>query len=127
MTLTYTTKADKESEELVVLPATVLAEVEGSTDEAATLDRQAKHRGVVRWSGEAKPRSLSVELIRPGKQHELPSPSPLTSGAVELLTALHECGRTAARESGRYALAKIQIQGKPGRVVGTDGKVALLR
>jgi hypothetical protein len=43
-----------------------------------------------------------------------------------LLTALHECGRTAAKESGRFALSKVQVQAKTGRVVGTDGKVALL-
>jgi hypothetical protein len=127
VTLTHASPSDKDTEELVVLQTTVLNEVEGNTDEVVTLDRQAKLRGVVRWFEEAKPRSLPVELILPGQQHELPAPSPLTSVAVALLRALHECGRTAARESGRYALAKVQIQGKAGRVVGTDGKVALLQ
>lgn len=126
VTLTHHASADKEGDDLIVLPATVLAEVEGGTDEAVTLDRPSKLRGVVRWPGGDKPRALAVELLLPGKQHELPAPPPLTPVAAKLLAALHECGRTAARESGRYALSKVQLQGKVGRVVGTDGKAALL-
>lgn len=125
VTLTHHASADKEGDDLIVLPATVLAEVEGGTDEAVTLDRESKLRGVLRWPG-GGPRALPVELILPGKQHELPAPPSLTPVAAKLLTALHECGRTAARESGRYALSKVQLQGKAGRVVGTDGKAALL-
>jgi hypothetical protein len=126
VTLTHTASADKKGDDLLVLPATLLAEVEGGTDEVVTLDRDSKLRGVVRWPGGGKPQALPVELILPGRQHELPVPPPTTPVAAKLLTALHECGRTAARESGRYALSKVQLQGKAGRVVGTDGKTALL-
>jgi hypothetical protein len=126
VTLTHTAPADRESDDLVVLPAAVLAEVEGGTDEVVALDRPSKLRGVVRWHGGAKPRTLPIELILPGRQHEHPAPPPLTPAPGKLLAALHECGRAAARESGRYALSKVQLQGKAGRVVGTDGKAALL-
>jgi hypothetical protein len=126
VTLTHASPAPKEPDELLVLPSTVLAEVEGGTDEPVDLDRPSKLRGVVRWHGGAKPRTLPVELILPGKQHELPAPPALSAVRAQFLTALHECGRTAAKESGRYALSKVQVQGKHGRVVGTDGKVALL-
>lgn len=126
VTLTHTSPALKEPDDLLVLPATVLAEVEGGTDEAVDLDRESKLRGVVKWHGGAKPRTLPVELILPGKQHELPTPPAMSAVRTQFLTALHECGRTAAKESGRFALSKVQVQGKNGRVVGTDGKVALL-
>jgi hypothetical protein len=126
VTLTHTSPAPKEPDDLLVLPASVLAEVEGGTDEPVTVDRPSKLRGTVRWHGGAKPRTLPVELILPGKQHELPAYPKLTAVPAKLLTALHECGRTAAKESGRYALSKVKIQGKSGRIVGTDGKVALL-
>ena len=43
------------------------------------------------------------------------------------LAALHEAGRTAARDESRYALTRVQIQGKTGQVVGTDGKQALIQ
>ena len=126
VTLTHAAPAVKEADDLLVLPAAVLAEVEGGTDEAVALDRESKLRGVLRWSGGSTPRTLPVELILPGQQHELPPAPALSISSGKLLTALHECGRTAARESGRYALSKVQVQGKSGRVVGTDGKAALL-
>ena len=124
--LTHTTPAPQERDELLVLPVAVLAEVEGATDEVVTLDRETKLRGVVTWHGGGKPRTLPVELVLPGKQHELPASPPAATVAVELLTALHACGRTCAKESGRYALSQVQVQGRAGRVIGTDGKVALL-
>jgi hypothetical protein len=126
VTLTHTSPAPGEGDDLLVLSATVLGEVEGGTDEAVTLDRPSRLRGAVRWQGGGKSRTLPVELILPGRQHELPPPPPLDPAPPKLLAALHECGRTAAREGGRYALSKVQLQGTPGRVVGTDGKVALL-
>ena len=110
----------------MVLPASVLAGVEGGTDEPVDLDRPSELRGVVRWPGGGEPRSLPVELILPGRQHELPAPPALTPVPAKLLAALHECGRSAARESGRFALSKVQLQGRAGRIVGTDGKVALV-
>jgi len=65
-------------------------------------------------------------LILPGKQHEIPAHPELLPVSAKLLAALHECGRSAARENGRFALSRVQLQGKTGRVVGTDGKIALL-
>ena len=126
VTLTHASPSGTEGDDLLVLSAAVLGEVEGGTDEAVTVDRPSKLRGVLRWPGGGKPRSLPVELILPGQQHEIPAPPPLSAATAKLLAALHECGRCAARESGRYALSKVQLQGKAGRVVGTDGKVALL-
>lgn len=123
--LTHPSPAPKERDDFVLLPASVLAEVEGSTDEAVELDRQSKLRAVVRWHSGSKPRTLPVELILPGKQHEIPANPEFSPVSAKLLSALHECGRTTARESGRFALSKIQLQGKTGRVIGTDSKVAL--
>ena len=43
------------------------------------------------------------------------------------LAALHEAGRTAARDESRYALTRVQLQGKAGQILGTDGKQALIQ
>jgi hypothetical protein len=42
--------------------------------------------------------------------------------------ALHEAGRGAARDpdQGRYAVGRVQVKGKDGELVGTDGKQALV-
>jgi hypothetical protein len=104
----------------------VLTEVACDTDETVTLDRPTRVQGVVKWPAGTTARSLTAELILPGKQHDLPTPPPLTSVPAKLLAALHEAGRTAARENGRYALSRVQIRGTRGHVIGTDGKVALV-
>ncbi len=124
--LSHTSSVGGNRDDRLVLPATVLTEVEGSTDEDVTLERQSKLRAVVRWHGGGKPRTLPIELILPGKQHELAEPPDLTSVAATIFAALQECGRSAARDNGRYALSRVQVQGRAGRVVGTDGKMALL-
>ncbi len=123
--LMHTVPSD-ECDDLLVLPGSILPEVEGSTDEGVTLDRQSKLRGLIHWQGGSKPRKLPVELILPGKQHENPALPSLTPVSAKVLSALHECGRSAARDSGRFALSKVQLQGRAGRVIGTDGTIALL-
>lgn len=124
--LTHTTAVASEQDELLVVPGSVLAEVEGSTDEGVKLDRHSKLRGVLHWHTGSKPRTLPVELILPGKQHTIPTPPVFSAVPPQIFAALQECGRSAAKENGRLALSRIQLQGKHGRVVGTDGKVALL-
>ncbi|MFO0825901.1 MAG: hypothetical protein U0792_22745 [Gemmataceae bacterium] len=124
--LTHTIPVPNEPDEVLVLPGSVLEEVEGGTDEGVKLDRRSKYRGELHWHSGDKPCQLPVELLVPGKQHTIPACPEFTAVAPELLTALHECGRTTARVDGRYALSRIQVQGRPGRVIGTDSHVALV-
>ena len=126
VTLTLTSDAPGEPDGLVILPTSVLAEVESGADEPVQVERKSKLRAVVRWTVPGEPRSMPVELILPGKQHDAPEIPDLSSVSPKSLTALHECGRTAAKESGRFALSKVQLQGRAGRIIGTDGTVALL-
>ncbi|MBA4191990.1 MAG: hypothetical protein C0467_28760 [Planctomycetaceae bacterium] len=124
--LMHSSSVEGEHDELLVLPGSSLSEIEGSTDEGVQLDRQSKLRGALHWHTGTKPRKLPVELILPGKQHVIPELPELSAVSSKLLSAFHECGRSAARDNGRYAMSRIQLQGRTGRVVGTDGKVALL-
>jgi len=124
--LTHTAPAPEERDEWVVLPGSVLGDIGGNTDEGVRLDRQSKLRGVLHVPGGSSPQPLAVELILPGKQHELPATPDLLPVTPKFLVALHECGRTTAREPARFALTRIQIQGRAGRVAGTDSKSALL-
>ena len=43
------------------------------------------------------------------------------------LAALGEASRTAARESTRFALGRVQLRGKDGQVVATDGRQMLVQ
>lgn len=44
-----------------------------------------------------------------------------------LLGALHEAGRTAARDPGKYAVTRVLVRGGAGQVVGTDGRQLLIQ
>jgi hypothetical protein len=124
--LTHTSNASGETDDRVALPGMVLGEVEGASDEVVTLERSGKGHSIVKWSSAGIPLTLSIELVPPDPTHDLPPPPPFSPVPAALLIALHECGRTAAKESGRFAISEIQVQGSGERVVGTDGHVALM-
>ncbi|VTU00880.1 Uncharacterized protein OS=Pirellula staleyi (strain ATCC 27377 / DSM 6068 / ICPB 4128) GN=Psta_3409 PE=4 SV=1 [Gemmataceae bacterium] len=122
----HTTPAPDAPDGVAVVPAAVLADVEGAADTAVVLDRASKGRGTVRWEAGGAAHARPVELILPGTQHDAPVVPELTPVADRLLVALDACGRAAARDDGRYALSRVQLRGRAGTVVGTDGKIAVL-
>lgn len=107
----------------VGVPMTVLDAVENAAVELTVDGRQ----GRAQWTGRDGPRSLAFP-------HEEPDSGVIPRfGDVEtcpvapaFLTALHECGRTAARDSGRYALNRVQVNGQAGTVTATDARNALV-
>jgi len=112
--------------EVLIVPLTALETVGASSDEAVEFDAGEGLTGGARWAGPGGPGSVPVTYVLPGKQHEpLPRPEMKTVPAG-LLVALHEAGRTSSREDGRYALSRVQVLGATGRIVATDGKLAVV-
>ncbi len=111
----------------VVVPMAVLEAVEGTGASPVELAVGPKLKGTARWADRGVPKAHPFDAVPPGKQHHLPDPPddwhPLPSG---VLAALHECGRTAARDAGRFALTRVQVRGTAGQVVATDGRTALV-
>lgn len=106
------------AEEMVV-PLSLMDEIASSREGFARIESNGRcvwDKGESTWS--------PLELNESARSWELPK----TTKAIDptLLTALHECGRSAARESVRFATSKIQVQGKTGSVAGTDGRQLLL-
>ncbi|OWK39988.1 hypothetical protein [Fimbriiglobus ruber] len=112
---------------VLVVPMDVLTAVEGTGDEAVELVVGEGLRGEARWSARGVSHTHPFDRIEPGKPHR-PPPPPDDWHPVPpaFLTALHECGRTAGREAGRFALTRVQVAGSAGRVAGTDGRTALI-
>ncbi len=110
----------------LVVPMAVLEAVEGTGPDPVELRLTGGLRGEAVWADRGVPRSVPFDALKPGRQHD-PPPEPDDWGDVppRFLLALHECGRTAARDPGRFALHRVQVRGGAGQVAGTDGKVAL--
>jgi hypothetical protein len=124
--LAHTTLAEGAPDVRFLFPFEVLTACAGASDEPVVLEPQSKSRATAHWSDAEGRRGRPVELLLPGKQHDLPELPALAPVKPELLVALHECGRTTARDDGRFALSHVQVRGGTGTVIGTDGRTALL-
>jgi hypothetical protein len=124
--LAYTAPTD-DRDEVLIAPMAVLEAVPGGGDAPVELAAGQKLRGEARFSDRGVPKSHPFDAILPGRQHRPPDPPdewhPVPPG---FLQALHECGRTTAKDAGRFALTRVQVKGKAGQVVATDGRTALV-
>ncbi len=112
--------------EVLIVPMTALEAVAANSVEPVEFDADENLNGIARWAGDGAPGSVPVTFVLPGKQHD-PLPRPETKPvAIRLLVALHEAGRTSSREDGRFALSRVQVLGAKGRIIATDGKIAVL-
>ena len=110
-----------------VLPMTAFDAAVGAGHDPITLEPKGKLGAELRWNERGQGKTQAVELERFGTVHERPvEPSIFAPMPAEFLTALHEAGRTTGAANGRYALDRIQVKGKNGSVVASDGHRALL-
>ncbi len=126
VSLTWTGSAGTESEAMVV-PMALVDAIDGPGDDPVQVVREGTDRVVARWADRGVPRSFACDPVPVQPEHSLPNhPQNWAVVLPEFLAALHEAGRTAAKEPSRYALQRIQVRGQNGRVIGTDGKRAYL-
>jgi DNA polymerase III sliding clamp (beta) subunit (PCNA family) len=125
--LQLTLPAQSDEEIGLVVPMSVLDLIQEVKAESVELHCKEKLKGEVRCLDQGQPRSESIQLIEPGNEHEPPrQPEEFTSMTEGFLKGLHECCSSVTRDGGRYALDRIQVRGKQGQVIGTDGKQALI-
>ena len=110
----------------VVVPMAVLAAA-GPGTEPVELAVGPEGAGEARFADRGVPTAHPFEVVPPGRQHQLPDPpDDWHPVGPDFLAALHEGGRTAARDATRFALTRVQVRGKAGHVVATDGRTALV-
>jgi hypothetical protein len=96
--LMYTAPTDS-GDEVLVAPMAVLAAVEGGGNDPVELTVGPKLRGTARWCDRGVPTTYPFEALLPGKQHRPPDlPDDGRPVPAAFLAALHECGRSTARD-----------------------------
>ncbi len=115
----------KHTRETLFFPADVLADIEGK-DGSATLETIGEGKGEARWDDAGVPRSRPFDRVKPERMPKLPSmPKHFQPVEPAFLQALTEAARTTARDGVRYALTRIQVRGRRGQLVATDGRQLL--
>jgi hypothetical protein len=113
-------------EESLVVPMTVLEEVEGSADSVDFIPK-SKGKALARWSDRGVSKEIAIDLLPAKQAPDLPAlPDVWSEATSAVLLALYEAGRTASRESGRYSTQRIQIRGAKGQILSTDCNQALI-
>jgi hypothetical protein len=116
-------------ESCLAIPLDALADFEGAAETPVTLESSDPDRTIVRWQDRGIPQSREYSLVKPVDRVEpMPGlPATWTSNPGELLDSLAEAAETGTPDSTRYALDMIQLQGRRGQLVATDGRQLLVR
>ena len=111
----------------IAFRATLLAEFEGNTPHPVTLEGVAFGKGQARWEEGEVARTLDFETVTPDSVPAFPAlPDKFTELPDSFLVAFQEACVSAARESVRFGIVRIQLRGRKGAVVGTDGRQLLI-
>ena len=111
----------------VAVPFAKLADLENA-GEVIALEQTAPSRGRASWQGGEGLRVLDFDTEDPSSS--VPAPEPSRNGMrlePGFLAALDEAARTASRDAVRYATNLIQLRGRDGALVATDGRQLLLQ
>jgi hypothetical protein len=126
--LSFVPAADATSDAVLVMPFDVLSNL-SSVREPVELRLTRGLSAEARWTDRSGPRAHPFTALKPGRPHDpLPDIPEWVPCPAKLLAALHQCGQATARAGStpRFALDRLCLSGAAKRVVGSDGKVALL-
>ncbi|MBL8794614.1 MAG: hypothetical protein JNM56_11975 [Planctomycetia bacterium] len=110
----------------LALPAQALDALEGRQG-TVQVDADGQVQVQARWEEAGVPRVVDFATIDVDQLPPFPPlPKEWATNPPGFLAALHDAMQSAARESVRYALGKVQLRGS-GEIAATDGKQLLLQ
>jgi hypothetical protein len=114
--------------EEILLPGEALDEFEGRGDNLVILEGVGSDAVRANWNDGGVPQ---VRDYRSPDKERLPAfpEKPLKLVPVEpgLLKALHQAACCSAQDGSRFSLSKLQLRGRKGEVIATDGKQMFLQ
>jgi hypothetical protein len=122
LAVTCTVPLTHAADETVLLPLDALGDFEAKADTPVTMESAGPGRTVVRWEDRHVPqaREYAVPAV------ETPAPFPeepasWSNAPAGLIDALAAASETCADSDTRYALSSVQLRGRAGELVATDG------
>jgi hypothetical protein len=114
--------------EVIVLPLEALADFEGRNYDPVTLESAAPRGVVVKWDDGGVPQVKEYQTPAADKLPKFPNaPDRMTKVEPGFVKALDNAFQSAGREAVRYATSHIQLQGRAGQIVATDGRQLLVQ
>jgi hypothetical protein len=111
----------------IAFSAAALGEFEGAGG-AVTLEELRGGDGQARWSEGGAPRTARLRALPPDRVPEFPQPpKDFVPVSPDFLVALAEASLVAAGSSVRVAMTRVQLRGRAGEVVATDGRQLLVQ
>ncbi len=112
----------------LAFPGSLLAEIEGRGEQPIEFERLGPDKARVCWTDSAVPRAVEFEPVPMEDEAAFPPlPREWTPMPPHFVQALGEAAHTTAKDAVRFAVQRIQLRGKSGQVVGTDGRQLLLQ
>ena len=113
--------------ETLAIPLQALADFEGRSDAIVTLEQQGSSI-LARWDDSGVPREMEYDAQRPADLPTFPDvPQSTISNEPGFLKALADATQSAAQAAIRYAVNNLQLRGKSGEIVATDGLQLLVQ
>lgn len=114
--------------ETITLPSSALDDFEGRHEDVVALAANGKDSIHAEWSDGGVPQSRDYLTVERDKLPLFPmEPETFKSLDASFLKMLDDATQTAAKESIRFAVTKIQLRGSTGEVVATDSRQLLLQ
>ena len=112
----------------LAVPLSFFDDCAGSRIDLVQLTPAESNTLIARWDDDGVEQLLVVEQRPLPAATDFPSlPEQLTKNPPRLVAALRDAAETTDATSSRYALGCIQIRGKRGEIVATDGRQLLLQ
>jgi hypothetical protein len=112
----------------MAFPGELLATVEGPGDGSVSIDLVTPTKGRAQWEDKGVPRVTEFDIVPADRvPARLPVPKRFATLPPTFLETLDDACRTAARLQTRHAIDHVQLCGKTGQLVATDGKQLLLQ
>jgi hypothetical protein len=112
---------------MIAVPGEILADVEGKQDAPVRLVEN-ESGGLALWQDQVVPRSRQYDAVKAERLPKIPAlPGRLEHQPANFLRALEDAAKTTAAESVRFATSSIQLRGRAGEIVATDGRQLLLQ